>query len=426
MLGRCASSVGVCAVLLVSSTASAQQLRRPSRGLHDGATVDLTALNYYYNRDFRSGDGPGQRTEWAQGVLIQAKSGWTPGALGLGLDVLGVADVKMDGTADEVGIGLLQADPGGVRRAYGRVGLTGRARVGETVLRVGTLIPKEPVLTASTSRIMPQTFKGVALSSGDVGALEVSLARYSRTWYRDGVGNQPLTVFNKNGRFQATPAADHFDVVTVSRAWGKTKATLQSGQLQGIYRQDMVGLDSLVPVPEGRLQVEARWFRTHDVGGAMAGPIDNRMLNALVSYKRGAHDYAVGLQRLSGPSAMPWVNGTDGGVFNWTFINDFLEAGETSWQGRYTLDGNQAGLPGWTFMARYVRGTGAHPASTLGEGREWQRDLQVEYRFQRPTLRRFSISWLNGTMRSSYQRDAEENRLILRYDWRLQQPQSSP
>jgi len=416
MLGRCAASLGVCAVLLVNSPASAKQPRRPSRGFFDGATVDLTALNYYYNRDFRSGDGPGQRTEWAQGLLVQAQSGWTPGFVGVGLDAMAVADAKLDGTADEVGIGLLQAEQGGVRRAYGRVGLTGRARIGETVLRLGTLIPKEPVLTASTSRIMPQTFKGVALQTRDLGAVNVSYARYSGTWYRDGVGNQPLTVFNKNGRFQATPAADHFDLVTVSRAWGATKTILQSGQLQGIYRQDMVGLDTPVSVADGTLQIQARWFQTRDVGRAMAGPIDNRMLNAMLSYERGAHGYAVGLQRLSGHSAMPWVNGTDGGVFNWTFINDFLEVGEASWQGRYTFDGDQAGLPGWTFMARYVRGRGARPASVPGEGREWQRDLQVEYRFQRSALRRFSISWLNGTMRSNYQRDAEENRLILRYD----------
>lgn len=419
MLGRYAASVGVGAMLLLANQALAQQPRRPSRGFVEGGSVDLKALNYYYNRDFRSGDGPGQRTEWAQGLVVGAQSGWTSGVLGLGVDILAVADAKLDGAADEVGIGLLQTRQGGVRSAYGRVAVTGRARIGETILRVGTLVPKEPVLTASTSRIMPQTFKGVALQSGEIGSVDLSFARYSDTWYRDGVGNQPLTLFNKNGRFLGTPAADHFDLLTASHAWGRSKATLQSGQLKNIYRQDMVGFDSRVPAAGGTLGAQLRWFQTKDVGAALAGPIDNRMLNVQLSWERGAHGYAVGLQRLSGPSAMPWVNGTDGGVFNWTFINDFMEAGETSWQGRYTFDGNRAGLPGWTFMARYVSGHGAGPATMPGEGKEWQRDLQVEYHFQRPALRRFSISWLNGTLRSNYQRAAEENRLIFRYERRF-------
>lgn len=418
ILGWCATSLS--ALLAVSSTASAQQPRRPERGFLDGGTVDLTGLNYYYNRDFRSGDGPGQRTEWAQGLLAQVRSGWTPGAVGLGIDVLALADAKLDGTSDEVGIGLLQTKRDGVRSAYGRIGLTGRMRVGDTVVRAGTLIPKEPVLMASTSRIMPQTFRGVSLQSSDLEIVNVSLARYRSTWYRDGVGNQPLTLFNKNGRFRAAPVADHFDLATISHVWGSTKATLQSGQLQDIYRQDMVGLDREHSAVSGVLKTQVRWFRTQDAGESLAGPIENRMLNAMVAWERGAHGYAVGLQRLSGPSAMPWVNGTDGGVFNWTFINDFMEARESSWQARYTLDGNQAGVPGLTFMARYVRGHGARPASQIGEGREWQRDVQVEYRFQQPALRHFSISWLNGTFRSNYQRDAEENRLILRYEQRFE------
>ncbi|MBB3777802.1 hypothetical protein FHY11_002158 [Xanthomonas arboricola] len=389
----------------------------PQPGAITGGTVDLTALNYYYNRDFRSGAGPSQRTEWAQGVLLSVKSGWTPGVVGFGLDALGVLDVKLDGVASKEGIGLLPMDNGRTRNAFGRIGLTAKARLAESDLHWGLLIPQEPILTASISRIMPQTFNGTVLRSRDIPGLDLSLARYTSTWYRDGVGSRPLTVFNKNNRYAGTPDADHFDMVSAKYSIGKTMVLrYQVGTLDGIYRQQMLGAANKAALRGGTLTSELRYFLTDDVGAARAGRIDNRMFNAMVTYGRGANEWGMGLQRLSGATAMPWVNGTDGNVFNWTFINDFLEAQERSWQARYIFNGDSAGLAGWRFLLRYVHGSNAHPATIAGEGREWQRDIEIDYRFQHAALKHFSLHWINGTLRSNFQRDAEENRIILRYE----------
>ncbi|KHM93223.1 hypothetical protein OR60_14500 [Xanthomonas vesicatoria] len=119
---------------------------------------------------------------------------------------------------------------------------------------------------------------------------------------------------------------------------------------------------------------------------------------------------------------MPWPGGTDGNVFNWTFINDFLERGERSWQLRYSIDGKSIGIPGLSVMARYISGDHAQPATYAGEGREWARDVLTTYQFQNERFKHVSVIWFNGTFRSNYQRNVDENRLILQYRRQFDSP----
>ncbi|GHH48553.1 OprD family porin [[Pseudomonas] boreopolis] len=410
-------------VLLAISMPSPAATQGADTGLLQGATVDLTGLNYYYNRDFRSGVGQGKREEWAQGFILDARSGWTPGPIGFGVDLMGLADVKLDGVSSEEGTGILPTDANGARNELTRLGITGKARAGESVLRIGTLIPNEPIIKASTSRMLPQTFQGGILESKDIPGLDVYVARYTSSWYRDGVGNQPLTLTNKNRRFSGTPDSDHFDMLSAQYQLGKQLVLrYQTGELDQIYRQQVLNLTHKIGLGAGVLRTEVRYFKTDDVDQARAGRIDSTMLNALVGYTLGGHELSAGLQNLSGRTAMPWLGGTDGNVFNWTFINDFLENRQHSWQARYALDGDKLGLKGWKFMARYIHADHADPATVSYEGREWERDFQLDYQFQSEGLKHFSVRWINGTFRSNFQRDADENRIILQYKVALYDP----
>lgn len=410
-------------MVLAAAPTSHALAQAAKEGLLQGATVDLTGLNYYYNRDFRSGTGQGKREEWAQGFLLDARSGWTPGPIGFGVDLLGIVDVKLDGVSSEEGTGILPTDENGARNELARLGITGKARAGDSVLRIGTLIPNDPIIKSSVSRMMPQTFQGGILESKDIPGLDLYVARYTSSWYRDGVGNQPLTLTNKNKRFSGTPDADHFDMFSAQYQLGRPLTLrYQIGELDQIYRQQVLNLTHKIKLGAGSLRTELRYFKTDDVGQARAGRIDSSMLNALVSYGLGGHELSAGLQNLGGPTAMPWLGGTDGNVFNWTFINDFLETQQHSWQVRYAVDGDKIGLAGWKFMLRYIGADHANPATVTYEGREWERDFQVDYQFQSEALKHFSLRWINGTLRSNFQRDAEENRIMLQYKVALYGP----
>ncbi|WP_369941638.1 OprD family outer membrane porin [Xanthomonas medicagonis] len=200
---------------------------------------------------------------------------------------------------------------------------------------------------------------------------------------------------------------------------GRFKATVEQGELRDLYRQQVVALAASQPIAGATLDAEVRYYVSADIGGGLAGPVDNRAWNMMLAWKRNGQQIAVAYQGLSGRTAMPWVGGTDGNVMNWTFINDFMERDERSWQLRYQLDGKAIRVPGLKVLVRYVRGDHARPSFYSGEGRQWQRDVEFEYTFQRQALKGFSVRWRNGFFRSNYQRDAEENRLMLIYTARL-------
>lgn len=399
-------------VILASSDALAQD----GEGFLDGAKVKLNTTNFYYNRDYRSGPGVGKRAEWGQGLLIDAKSGYTRGPVGVGLDMLGLGVLKLDGVASENATGLLPYDQNGTRHAFGRIAPTGNLRFGPAEVKAGTFLTKDLLLKSNFARLLPQTFEGET-AGAKFAHSEIGYARYDRTWIRDGVDRTRLTITNKDRRFAGSPASGGFQLV--SWTWKPSadwKLHYEGGELEDIYRQQVFNVAYSQSVGAGKLGTELRYFVSDEAGRALAGTVDNRMLNALVSWEVGGQEFAAAYQGLSGASAMPFVNGTDGNVFNWTLINDFMERDERSWQLRYQLDGKKIHAPGLKFLARYIHADHANPTIFDGEGRQWQRDVIVSYAFQTEALKHLSLQWLNGFFRSNYQRDAEENRLMVTYE----------
>lgn len=93
-----------------------------------------------------------------------------------------------------------------------------------------------------------------------------------------------------------------------------------------------------------------------DAGAAKAGNIDNTTVNGMLSYALGGHKVSAAWQQLSGESAFPYVDGADPYLVNFVQINDFAGADERSWQARYDYNFAALGVPGLTFMTRYISG----------------------------------------------------------------------
>ncbi|UQS88561.1 OprD family porin [Pseudomonas chlororaphis subsp. piscium] len=59
---------------------SQTQNQAESAGLIEDSSLKLTSRNFYFNRDFRSDLGPTSlREEWAQGFILDLRSGYTQG-----------------------------------------------------------------------------------------------------------------------------------------------------------------------------------------------------------------------------------------------------------------------------------------------------------------------------------------------------------
>lgn len=384
-------------------------------GFIEDSTASLELRNFYLNRDFREHAGQNQREEWAQGFILNLESGHTRGTVGFGVDALGMLGLKLDSSADRSGTDLLPRDSR--KRAeddYSKLGLTGKVRFAESHLRVGTLLPKMPYLQYSNARLLPQVFEGWLVQSKDLARATFTLGEIDRVVQRSVSGSEKLALNNKNGRFGGSPESDGLRFAGVDYAINpQWLASYHYAELRDVYRQHFLGLQHSLGLGPGRLKSDLRHFSNSEAGRERAGDVDNRAISGMSTYSVAGHSLGLAYQKMLGDEGFAYVNGATPYLSNFVQINDFAGPGQRSWQLRYDFDFARVGVPGLTFMTRYVRGDQVDLA--VGEGREWERDSDIAYAFGDGPLKNLKVTWRNATYRSSFVRDLDENRLILGY-----------
>jgi len=384
----------------------------------EDSSATLQARNIYFNRDFREDAGQSKREEWMQGFILDVRSGFTDGSVGFGLDALGMLGVKLDSGRGRSGTDLLPVhDDGGTPDDFSRLGLTAKARFAETELRYGTHIPEMPVAMASDSRTLPQVFEGASLVSQDVEGLTLTGGRLDQVTDRASTGGQDLQLNNKNNRFASAAEADHLSFAGADYAFAENlSGRYYFAELDDVYRQHFFGLLAVRPLGEhSALSADLRLMVSDDSGAANAGRIDNQAWNGMLGYRLGGHKVSVAYQRMSGDTGYAYLDGSDPFLVNFVQINDFANADERSWQVRYDYNFAAIGIPGLTFLTRYVSGDDARIAGSDARGSEWERDLELKYVVQSGPLKNVALRMRNAMFRSDFARDADENRLIVSY-----------
>jgi len=383
----------------------------------------LETRNMYFNRDFRDGTSAQQskRDEWAQGFILNVESGYTDGTVGFGLDAIGMLGIKLDSSPDRTGTGLLPVhDNGRAPGEYSKWGLTGKVKVSRTELKIGTLIPEVQTLRPNDGRILPQSFEGGLIKSKEFKNLTFSGGRLDKVKDRNDTGSEDIGLNNKNKRFKANITGDHFDMAGFDyKLADKVVVSYHYAELDQVYKQHFVGLVASQPVGPGTLATDLRLAKSSDQGSARAGKIDNTSLNGIVSYGFKGNKFTAGYQHMSGDNAFPYIEGSDPFLINFVQIGDFAEANEHSWQARYDFDFARLGIPGLSFMSRYLSGDNAKVASRVGEGKEWERDSEIKYVVQSGPLKDVALRLRNATYRSNFSRDADEVRVLVSYSLAL-------
>ncbi|KJZ38207.1 OprD family porin [Pseudomonas sp. B21-040] len=384
----------------------------------EDSTATLETRNMYFNRDFRDGTSAQQskRDEWAQGFMLNLQSGYTDGTVGFGVDALGMLGIKLDSSPDRTGTGLLPTDDGRAVGEYSKLGLTGKVKISATELKIGSLIPEMPILKPNDGRILPQTFEGGLLNSKELKNLSFTGGRLDKAKDRDSTDYQDIALNNKNSRFAGTVTGNHFDFGGVDYKFtDKITGSYYFAQLDNVYSQHFLGMVASEKFGPGTFGTDLRLAISDDDGEARGGKIDNTSLNGLVSYALSGHKFSAGYQHMSGDSAFPYVDGADPYLVNFVQINDFAGAEERSWQARYDFDFVRLGIPGLTFMSRYVSGDNIK-LKNGDEGKEWERNSEIKYVVQSGALKDVAVRLRNATYRSNYSaRDADEVRLLVSY-----------
>ncbi|MGO4000060.1 OprD family porin [Pseudomonas fluorescens] len=388
-------------------------------GFIDGASANLNLRNFYINRNFTNPDKPqGKAEEWTQSFILDAKSGFTQGTVGFGMDVLGLYSVKLDGGKGTGGTQLLPLDHDG-RPAdnFGRTNVAFKARLSQTELKVGEWMPVLPILRSDDGRSLPQTFRGGQITSREISGLTLYGGQMRANSPRDDSSMSDLSM---TGR--ATVTSDRFNFQGAEYSFNdkRTQVALWNAELKDIYSQQFVNLTHSQPLGDWSLGANLGFFYGKDDGSARAGELDNKTWSGLFSAKYGGNTFYIGLQKLTGDNAWMRVNGTSGGTLaNDSYNSSYDNAREKSWQLRHDYNFAALGVPGLTLMNRYISGDNVHTA-TVSDGKEWGRESELGYTVQSGALKNLNLKWRNSSIRRDYSsNEFDENRLIVSYPLNL-------
>ncbi|QBZ90438.1 OprD family porin [Pseudomonas viciae] len=389
-------------------------------GFIDDSKLKLQLRNVYFNENFRDEQGlsaraaataKSERVEWAQGFLLDYQSGFTQGTLGLGVDALGLVGMRLDSGRGRSGTGLLPVhDDGRAADEFASAGATAKARLGSTVVKYGTLLPKTPVLVYNDARLLPQTYQGTQMVSNDIDGLTLTAAQLDRFKLRDSSDSTGLYMDGYSGS-----KSGDFSYAGADYKVSKTlRLSYFHGELDGFYRQDFAGIQHDLPLAGGVLTSDLRYFNSRDGGAAYGGRIDNDMLSGQLAYAHSGHTFGAGYQVLDGEGGLPYISGATVYSFSNVGIGKFIEEEEKTWMASYAYDFSVSGLPGLTFMTRYLSGDNGRSGS---DGlSEWERDIELAYVLQSGPLKGLGAKLRNYVYRADFARGRDSNRLYLTYD----------
>ncbi|WP_416194614.1 MULTISPECIES: OprD family porin [unclassified Pseudomonas] len=391
------------------------------------STATLQARNYYFSRDYSGIVGPNKQSkaeEWAQGFILNIKSGYTEGPVGFGVDALGLLGIKLDSSPDRVKTGLLPLHTDGSSAdEYGSLAGALKMKVGKTELRVGELQPNLPVLAFSDIRLLPPTYQGASVVSTDIEGLTLNAGQLRSTNLRDSSNDQPMyALINDpiNPRRIANITSNRFNYAGADYTFNDKRTTvgIWQAQLKDIYQQRFYNLKHIEPFGSWKLGANLGFYDAQDDGQSKAGSLDNRAFYSLMSAAHGGNTFYVGYQAINGKDGFLRIGDNISPLGNEVPTYEFAAPKERSWQLRDEYNFAAIGLPGLVVGARYLKGDNVNTGRGF-EGKDWERDLDIGYVIQSGPFRDVGVRIRNATARSNYRTDIDENRLILSYTIKL-------
>lgn len=399
-----------------------------SKGFLEDSKLSVKTRAMYMNRDFKHGAGniedttkasgfkSGYREDSGMSLLGTFESGFTQGTVGVGVDLVGMGSVRFDGGEGRQGNGLFASnDENKPEKSQGKAGAAVKARISDTVLKYGDQFVASPVFSTDDSRLLPELARGTLITSKEISGLELSVGRFTSMSAQTAMGHDTVAgrgVKSANIAGATYAFTDNFT------------GTVAASDVEDNFKKQYLNLNLTVPVADSQaLNFDFNAYRSKDQGEKLSGDIDNKIWSLAAAYSLGAHKFTLGYQRSSGDTG--YVYGVDGGgtVFlaNSIQISDFVGKDEKSWQARYDLNMATYGVPGLSFMTRYI--TGDDISTTSGaEGKENEWNFETKYVLQEGPAKdlsfrvRYAVYRANNAYYEDYEtKDNNDLRLIVEY-----------
>ncbi|AYG46275.1 outer membrane porin, OprD family [Pseudomonas sp. Leaf58] len=374
-----------------------------SKGFVEDSKLNVKTRMLYFSRDFRNNPSGTQSRveETGLGFLGTFESGFTQGAVGFGVDAIGMLGLKLDSGKGRAGTGLFpEGSDGRSQDDYSEAGGAVKMRVSNTVLKWGDQFTALPVLATDDSRLLPEVAEGGLITSNEIDGLTLHAGHFTALnaqaqTYHDSLNLTKADVFG--GTYALTD---------------NLSTSVYYSHVEDHFRKWYGNINWALPISDKQgLVFDFNIYDTKSIGDNLTGAfvskadgsneLDNIAASLSGAYNIGAHTFTLAYQQVTGDG--DYAYGVDGGgsVFlaNSVARSDFNAEDEKSWQARYDLNFAEYGVPGLTFMTRYVRGSGASTRTT-DDGKEWERDIDVKYVLQQGPAKDLSFRVRQATYRS--------------------------
>nr|WP_313402907.1 OprD family porin [Pseudomonas sp.] len=410
-------SVIALAVAAGTSQMAVASSQSESNGFIEDSSFNIFNRVLYMNRDFRNGPNPssrsadpaGYREETGLGIRLLYESGFTQGTVGVGVDAHSLSSIKIDSGRGRVGTGQFgRTDDGRGDDTQTEVGGAIKFRVSDTVLKYGSQFTASPVFSTDDSRILPEVATGTYLVSNEIEGLELSAGRFTALSSQTGTSRDDI-----NGKGEA--GLKYANIVGASYSFtDDLSAAFHASDVEDYWKKYYGNVNYNLPLAaEQALNFDFNIYKT-DYDKTYTNTVsdeDNTIWSLAAAYSLGAHKFTLAHQRSTGDRGYDY--GVDGGGTIWLAnsvqYSDFNQEDEKSWQARYDLNMASFGVPGLSFMTRYIRGTAAENYT------ERELDLEAKYVIQEGAAKDLSFRVRNAFYRDNAQGDVNDFRLIVEY-----------
>lgn len=330
-----------------------------AKGFVEDSSLNFLVRNYYFNRNKK--DGATDARDWTQGFWANYNSGFTQGTVGFGVDAFGYLGLKLDGGSGYGATGNLPKHADGSKADdFGKAGGAIKVRISKTELKFGDMQPTAPVFAVGGTRLLPQTASGIALMSSEIDGLDVEAGHYYSGTGQDTT-NRDGEIWSQYGGQTAKTA----DFVGGKYAINdQFSASLYGAKVEDLWNQYYTNLNYTLPIADNQsLGLDFNYYRTTDEGSSKLGDISNNTFSLAAAYTLSAHTFTLAFQKVNGDTPFDYIgigdnNAGGDSIFlaNSVQYSDFNGPGEKSWQARYDLNMKEYGVPGLTFMTRYIYG----------------------------------------------------------------------
>lgn len=413
-------NLSLIALCIAASAPAFASEQAESKGFVEDSSLNLLLRNAYMNRDYKHTKS--DRMEWGQGFIGNFSSGFTQGTVGFGVDAFGLYALRLDGGKGRVGAAGIDffkpGDSGHAQDDIARAGAAIKARISNTVIKVGDQMPALPVLSYDDSRLLPESYTGTLITSKEIEGLELNVGRFNAEAQksaeaRDSGGLKRIDVYGGSYKFN-----DQFST------------SLYASDVKDVLKKQYLNLNYIIPVADDQsVTLDFNGYKTRlDKEFAASDARDNRIWSLAATYALGGHSFTLAHQRSSGDIGYlygGYQSGDyigDGGTTIWlanSYWSDFNGKDENSWQVAYGLDFAEYGVPGLSYRVAYVRGDNID-AGQGGRGQEREIFNQVQYVVQEGPAKDLKMKLRGSMLRASnninsYVDDGNEVRVFVEY-----------